>query len=546
MDIELPNGTVIQGVPEGTTKQQVMDKAIKAGLAKAEDFGVQAPAQPEQKYSGFLMGLKDPISGGAQLLEQALPKSLVDQVNKLNNELAKYGLVSPVGTGGVTEMVAKEQQAYEKQRQAAGESGVDLARLAGNVVSPANAVAGLRAGPVVAGAIQGALSPVASTEGDFATEKALQTGTGAIGGKIGEAVAKGVGGVLNPLVTKAEQTMRDLGVKPTAGQVLGGGYRKAEDFAQNLPLVGEMVRNAREKVLFDFNKGVINKALAKVDTELPADVVGRDAVAYAAEQVGNKYDEVLNKMKFNLDFKTTSDILGTLNKANLPSASQKEEAINVLNNVALSRFDKPTLTGQEYKAIESDLRKEAQGYLKSDKRSEQQIGEALQSVLGVFKTELHAQNPKMTPQLRRIDSAYGDLSVMQRAAANTNAENGVFTPRQYQSAVRQADITRQKSSFARGTARGQDVSEAAMDVIGKDQASTLEGRLALSGLGGYGTAAVLSPLAALGYTESGQKLIDTLIRTRPDLARQLGAQLQQQAPRIGGLLGGNVNQELNR
>ena len=115
MDIELPNGTVIQGVPEGTTKQQVMDKAIKAGLAKAEDFGIQSTTpttatQPEQKYSGFLMGLKDPISGGAQLLEQALPKSLVDQVNKLNNELAKYGLVSPVGAGGVTEMVAKEQQ----------------------------------------------------------------------------------------------------------------------------------------------------------------------------------------------------------------------------------------------------------------------------------------------------------------------------------------------------------------------------------------------------------------------------------------------------
>ena len=33
MDIELPNGTVIQDIPEGTTKGQVMAKAIKAGLA---------------------------------------------------------------------------------------------------------------------------------------------------------------------------------------------------------------------------------------------------------------------------------------------------------------------------------------------------------------------------------------------------------------------------------------------------------------------------------------------------------------------------------
>lgn len=40
MDIELPNGTVIQGIPEGTSKQDIMAKAIKAGLATSADFGV--------------------------------------------------------------------------------------------------------------------------------------------------------------------------------------------------------------------------------------------------------------------------------------------------------------------------------------------------------------------------------------------------------------------------------------------------------------------------------------------------------------------------
>ena len=38
MDIELPNGVVIQDVPEGTTQSQIMDTAIKAGLATREDF----------------------------------------------------------------------------------------------------------------------------------------------------------------------------------------------------------------------------------------------------------------------------------------------------------------------------------------------------------------------------------------------------------------------------------------------------------------------------------------------------------------------------
>lgn len=44
MNVTLPNGRVIEGVPEGTTKQQIMQKAIAAGIATEADFGM--PAQP--------------------------------------------------------------------------------------------------------------------------------------------------------------------------------------------------------------------------------------------------------------------------------------------------------------------------------------------------------------------------------------------------------------------------------------------------------------------------------------------------------------------
>ena len=40
MDIELPNGVVIKDIPEGTSKEQIMQKAIKNGLATAEDFQI--------------------------------------------------------------------------------------------------------------------------------------------------------------------------------------------------------------------------------------------------------------------------------------------------------------------------------------------------------------------------------------------------------------------------------------------------------------------------------------------------------------------------
>jgi hypothetical protein len=442
---------------------------------------------------------------------------------------------------------------------------MDWSRLAGNVVNPANIAVGLRgaqaaqalgaAGRAIpaaaAGAAQAVLTPVTS-EGDYTTEKATQIGIGAGMGVLGEVAAQGVAKIANPLVSKAEKTMRDLGITPTPGQTMGGVFKKAEDFAQNLPLVGEQIRDAREKVLFDYNKAVINKALDKVDDKLPASVVGRDAVNYAAEQISNKYDDVLGKMSFNLDFKTTSGILSSLNKSNLTSDAQRQEATNVLNNIVLDKFSNSKIPGTTYKQIESDLRKEASKYLNSASASDRNVGEALQNVLKTFKEELKSQNPKWTSTLRRIDSAYGDLSIMSKAAANTGAENGVFTPKQYQLAVKQLDVTRNKKNFARGLARGQELAETGMQVIGNPVNSTLEGRLALSAAGG---AALLSnPQVAIPalsatsamYSAPGLKVTDALLRQRPELAKLLGQTIQQSTVPTGGLFGYPLAQEAGR
>jgi hypothetical protein len=40
MDVTLPNGKVIKGVPQGTSKDEVARAAIRNGLAKPADFGM--------------------------------------------------------------------------------------------------------------------------------------------------------------------------------------------------------------------------------------------------------------------------------------------------------------------------------------------------------------------------------------------------------------------------------------------------------------------------------------------------------------------------
>lgn len=58
MDVRLPNGYLIKNVPEGTSKEAIMEKAISAGLATAEDFGgipespvESAQAQPMPNFT---------------------------------------------------------------------------------------------------------------------------------------------------------------------------------------------------------------------------------------------------------------------------------------------------------------------------------------------------------------------------------------------------------------------------------------------------------------------------------------------------------------
>ena len=545
MAIYVQVGNDVVEFPDGMSDEQIA-QAISGTMPQAK-----APS------SGFMMGLKDPITAGAQMIPRALgavaslggtkPNSLSDL---LYREAKR-----------IDEMAKAEEQSYQAQREKEGESGFDVARLGGNILNPASLVPAARVAQLArarglsnvgqaaaAGAVGGAMQPVVG-EGTFGEQKTEQVVLGGVTGPVGEKVVAGAGRVLSPLVSKAEKTMRDLGITPTTGQTLGGQFKTLEEFAENIPLVGQSIQNAKQRVLFDFNKSTINKALAKASDptkqdklSLPADVIGRDAIEYASKTVSDKYDDVLSKISFDLDFATTSDILSSLSKAKGLDANQRQKVSETLNNIVFGKFSGQKLDGKTYKGIESDLRQKASDYVNSANASEKEIGYALSDVLGVLKKELYFQNPKQTPTLRRVDAAFSDLSVINVAAANSGAKSGVFTPQQFATAVRQQDPTRRKSSFAKGKAKGQDISDAALEVIGDTTGASQTGRIALGIGGGYGlfSEPVIGTASALGvpvaYSQGGQSFIDALLRNRPELLQRVGGMLSQQSAPIGSVI----------
>jgi hypothetical protein len=538
------------------------DNMSDADIAKALQNNQQPPK--DSISSGFLMGLKDPISGGAQLLPRGL-EFVTSAGGSLPNPVSKF-----FGSEAqrVDEMVKQEEQAYQQSRQAQGESGFDWARLGGNVFNPANvagaagaarlATAGAKPLAVAAGAGAGTgvLQPVYNTE-EFGTEKTKQGAAGAVGGLAGKKVTDVAGNVLNPLVSKAEQTMRDLGVRLTPGQLAGGQVKTIEEFAENMPLVGKFIANAKEKQLFQFNQGVINKALNKIDDKLPDAVIGRDAVNYAFTKVGDQYDDVLKRISFEINPNVNAALRSVTSTSKLSSGAEKQKLNDLMNTYIYSRIPVGknkvgTIDGQAFKGLESDLLKRVKSLRSSSDDSDRVVGEELGRALDVIKVALRSQNPKEASKLRRIDSAYGDLAVMREAAGKTAAKNGVFTPQQYQQAVRTRDQTRSKSAFAAGTSRGQDVADAAVDTISPDVGSTITGRLALGTAGGYAftqnptavsVAAISTPLM---YSQQGLKVMEALMRSRPEIARQIGRKLSERATKEGSIGGAEIMEEYNR
>jgi hypothetical protein len=538
------------------------DNMSDADIAKALQNSQQPPK--DSISSGFLMGLKDPISGGAQLLPRGL-EFVTSAGGSLPNPVSKF-----FGSEAqrVDEIVKQEEQAYQQNRQTQGESGFDWARLGGNVFNPANvagaagaarlATAGAKPLAIAAGAGAGTgvLQPVYNTE-EFGTEKIKQGAAGAVGGLVGKKVTDVAGNVLNPLVSKAEQTMRDLGVALTPGQMLGKQPKALEEFAENMPLIGQYISNAKERQLFQFNQGVINKALSKIDTKLGADVIGRDAVNEAFTITSNQYDDVLKRISFEINPNVTSALRAVTSSSKLASGAEKQKLNDLMNAYVYSKIpvgsDKVgKIDGQAFKGIESDLLKRVQQLRSSSSDSDRSIGMELGRVLDVMKATMRSQNPKEASKLRRIDSAYGDLSVMREAAANSGAKNGVFTPKQYQQAVRVRDKTRSKSAFAAGNARGQETSDAAVEMITPEIGSTVEGRLALGLGGGYGvmTEPVIAGSVAVTtpaiYSQQGLKVMETLMRSRPEIARQIGRKLSERATKEGSIGGAEIMEEYNR
>lgn len=119
MRVELPNGTIIDDIPEGTARDEIMQKAIAAGFAKQEDF-------PEEK--SVFQSVSDFVTGDdrATELTDRLPEigtgsGLLGGEDKAKVASITPALMSTIDPNGIVEVITNNFEnvgvAYNKDAQ---------------------------------------------------------------------------------------------------------------------------------------------------------------------------------------------------------------------------------------------------------------------------------------------------------------------------------------------------------------------------------------------------------------------------------------------
>lgn len=511
------------------------------------DMVVNMLATPLRELPGIKRGVEDIVDAGAQMLVNALPEQLVGAANRaLGSRLAPTA-------AQFNQQQAQEERDYQARRIPAN-TEVDVGRLAGNMAGIAP-LAALMPGPgasllstglrsAATGGVTGSMQPVTDDNRGFWDQKQEQAGVGALTGGIAGPALQAASRVVSPRVDAAVKYLRDRGVTPRPGQLMGPRAAAFEDKAMSAPILGDAIASSQRRAVESFNRAAYNEVLKPLGTKYTGPI-GREGIASIQNTLSNAYDDVLlsPKTQFRADKQFMNEFKKISGMAKELPPDKFMQFKSVMDSKVMSRIKGGGMDGRSFKELESELSKFARQYSGSASPDDRNVAAAVREVLESARGALERASPGVGSQLRKINQAYSTFTRVQDAASRVGTEEGIFTPNHLLSAVRNMDKSARKGAFARGDAVLQKLAENGKKVIGiKYPDSGTAGRLANMAAGG---ALVFDPVTTLGvgavgslpYSQAGQSAITSALTQRSPWARPVGNALNRIAVPGGGVVG---------
>lgn len=333
------------------------------------------------------------------------------------------------------------------------------------------------------------------------------------------AIAGGIGGVAGPIVQGATEVLAppisaaaarliNQGIRPTVGQLMGGAAKATEEKATSIPLTGDLIAGAQRRAIEQFNRATFNNVLRPIGVEVDAtQAVGRDGYQHVQQILDDRYNEILPHLLLTADsgFQTAMHGIDAMAAA-LPRPQFDRYRQIVSNQFADKMTPGPggtwTMDGNTFKSVESELSRQIANLRMDPSADQKELGRVLQDLIGATRQQLAAQNPTFSPQLTAVNQAWARFTRLRDAMSRLGAPDGIFTPQQLLSAVKNGDKSAGKGAFAGGDALMQGLAEDATSVLGRKYPDSGTAGRAMVGAGILGGAAHFEPstAAALGTT----------------------------------------------
>lgn len=257
------------------------------------------------------------------------------------------------------------------------------------------------------------------------------------------------------------------GVELTPGQMMGGAAKHIEDAATSVPILGPAISGARRRGVEGFNRAALNRSLRPIGEELPEGLTaGHEAIAYAGDRISAGYRTALPEGGVRADPGFTEAVSALVPTFDTLTPANAARLQNIIEQRLTSRLGPDgRLTGEVYQRVNSELADEARRFSRSTDADEQAMAQALEGISGALREAAARQNPKFGARIRQLNEAWANITRAETAAAAGKDAAGVFTPAQYDSAVRSGSDTVRRRGYARGEALGQDLSSAGKAVL---------------------------------------------------------------------------------